>query len=187
MDEFGKFGTPTMYLGAYHPLGRKFNFGIEVLKLKQLDGVMIVGSDDLISPYVFRELEKQEPYYMEIGGCHFFESQTGRMRFIHNFNCGAGKYFSRAFLDICEWQPYENDALANVDKGPRRFLKSGERTIWQSSKTEPFCIDIKTAKENMWDFEWVEKDDMGIELTGAEIGKCFKDMNNERPVWWRGL
>ena len=169
-------------------LGKKFNTGISWSKLiADFDGVMIVGSDDLISPYIFNELAKQEPHYMEIGGCHFFESQTGRMRFIHAFNCGAGKYFSKEFLDRCYWQPYDDTANINVDRGPRKFLGSGERLIWQSSKHIPFCIDVKTKSENMWDFGWVEKAEQGVELTAAEIGKCFKDMNNERPEWWRGL
>jgi hypothetical protein len=187
-EEMDEFSAPVI-ANEDATLGEKFNFGIWSAPIQEegLDGVMIVGSDDLISPYIFRELATQKPHYMEIGGCHFFESATGRMRFIQQFNCGAGKYFSREFLDRCDWKPYEKDATRNVDSGPRKFLREGEVTVWQSSWYTPFCIDVKTHSENMWDFEWVEKAEGSVELTANDIGICFASMNKEKPEWWRGL
>lgn len=180
------FSTP--YVCSNLALGTKFNLGIWSCNTyhEGVDGVMIVGSDDLIHPGVFRLIRDYRPLYQEIRGCHFFESQTGRMAFVERFNCGAGKYFSREFLDRCDWKPYDGELNKNVDSSPRAYLKSGERGLYLSSTTHPGCIDIKTANENMWDFEWVEAQGP-VDLTAQQTARCFKEMNGERPDWWRGL
>lgn len=186
-DEASEFMANAI-AGENLALGAKFNFGIWSCGLLEegIRGVMIVGSDDLIHPEMFERIRDEKPLYLEIGGCHFFESQTGCMLYIEKFNCGAGKYFSHEFLDRCDWKPYDDELNKNVDTSPRGYLKSGERQLFLTTKTKPLCIDIKTANENMWDFAWVEAQG-GVELTAPETAHCFKEMNNERPEWWMGL
>jgi hypothetical protein len=179
--------APHLY-APNEPLGLKFNIGIDVANTMQFPcGVMIVGSDDLIAPAVFEAIREKDPLYQEIGGCHFFESATGRMIFAPHFNCGAGKYFSDDFLARCDGRPYVESENLNVDGGPRRFLSAGERLIMQSSADKPLCIDIKTAEENMWNFAWVDNIGGSKEITGSRITDAFRQMNGERPLWWRGL
>lgn len=174
--------SPPKVFSLNEPLGHKFNEGIDDCCQLDVDGVMIVGSDDLISPAVFIEIRDNLPEYQEIRGVHFFNSETGEMVFERGFMCGAGKYFSRSFLDACDCRPYDEEAERNVDKGPDAWL-DGERSVIRAGLRSPLCIDIKTA-ENMWGWDTV-KGYFGLEECDAE--DIFAEMNEETPDRWSGL
>jgi hypothetical protein len=149
-----------------------------------IEGVMIIGSDDLVAPWVFESLAKKRPQYQEVRGVHFYNSQTGEMVFDRQFKCGAGKYFSVDFLDACDWEPYDELKDKNVDDGPSRFLAGVKHERMQASKFVPACIDIKTD-DNMWGWRWVKG------LPGAEgvesPDRVFEMMDDEMIERWSGL
>lgn len=167
------------------PLGAKFNSGIQAC-VGNYDGVMILGSDDLIAPAVFESIATWNPYYQEIKGVHFFDSTSGEMVFARKSHCGAGKYFSKAFLDGCDWQPYDNDAVNNVDNGPNRFLRGVQHDKLVALIDKPLCIDVKTS-ENMTLWEDVSKYNATHQLTAVETAVCFDRMNGEWPQRFMGL
>lgn len=176
--------NPPKAFSLNEPLAAKFNKGIDACRMLDIDGVMIVGSDDLIAPWVFEGVAKKRPFYQEVRGVHFFNSKTGQLVFDHQFKCGAGKYFSKDFLDKSNWNPYDEWKDKNVDSGPERYLASGRTEIKQASMYKPACIDIKTD-ENMWDWEWVKRLP-GIE--GVESpGEVFAHMDDELVERWSGL
>lgn len=162
-------------------LGMKFNAGIKINRSlrPERDGVMIVGSDDLIAPSVFERIRDKRPRYQEIRGVHFYNSETGEMTFAWKSHCGAGKYFSHEFLNDCEWRPYDDLAVKNVDNGPDRFDK-GSDYIMQAKANEPLCIDIKTA-ENMTAWSIVS----GYRSEPVDKHACFKAMDGEWEARWR--
>lgn len=163
-------------------LGFKFNQGIKLnrsLNRPVRDGVMIVGSDDLIAPAVFERIRDERPYYQEIRGAHFYNAETGEMVFAWKSHCGAGKYFSRAFLDTCDWRPYDDEANKNVDNGPSRFLPNGG-DVMQASANRPLCIDIKCFGENMTAWSIVS----GYMSEPVDKAECFKAMDDEWEARW---
>jgi len=176
--------SPPKVFSLNEPLSAKFNKGIDACRMLDIEGVMIVGSDDLIAPWVFEGVAKKRPFYQEVRGVHFFNSQTEQLVFDHQFKCGAGKYFSKDFLDKSNWNPYDEWKDKNVDSGPERYLASGRTEIKQASMYKPACIDIKTD-ENMWDWEWVKRLP-GIE--GVESpSEVFAHMDDEMVERWSGL
>lgn len=155
------------------PLGEKFNQGIAYASLFEPDGVMIVGSDDLVAPRVFENIVQKKPRYQEIKGVHFFNSKTLEMVFARKSHCGAGKYFSKDFLVECDYAPYDDKAERNVDNGPSRWV-TGAREVVESELYSPCCIDIKTAT-NMTPWEVVERynatENANADTVFAKIGE----------------
>lgn len=176
--------SPPKAFALNEPLGHKFNEGIRDCQMYDIDGVMIVGSDDLVSPAVFRNLAEKDPMYQEIRGVHFFNSQSGEMVFERTFVSGAGKYFSREVLDTCQWSPYDEEGDRNLDSGPNRFLGGIPQERVYASLNTPMVIDIKTVT-NMWDWNKVLEYEL-IEAVPVPI-ECFLCMNGETTERWTNL
>lgn len=163
------------------PLGAKFNCGIAYYKgMEVIDGVMIVGSDDLVAPEVFERIRDDQPDYQEIRGVHFYNAATKNMILAWRSHCGAGKYFSKAFLDDCDWNPYEAELDHNVDRGPNRFIKKHhKRGVVQAAHDHALCIDIKNFGANMTPWEIVER----YPLTDLNKAAAFQSVG-EKEEWW---
>lgn len=54
--------TPPKMFSLNEPLAAKFNKGIDACRMLDIEGVMIVGSDDLIAPWVFEGVAKKDPF-----------------------------------------------------------------------------------------------------------------------------
>lgn len=168
-------------------LGEKFNFCLTQAILDPfLDGVLLVGSDNLILPEYIERIAEDKPDYREIHGCHFFNSKTGKMVFTRRYYCGAGKYFSHKFLKACDYSPYDPKAEKDVDGEPKKKLyKHGFKPSQEESLMyKPLCVDIKTD-ENMTSWERIEQDVRAETVDVPEF--VFDQMNGERTEWWRGL
>ena len=131
-------------------MSAKFNNTIEMALPS--DGVMVVGSDNLIHRDYFDYLAEKRPDFVDLGWCYYYEQATGKMLWHYQAVLGAGKYMSRTILERASWRPYEENQNRNVDGGPKKYVYEGEGVYLQ----EPWAIDIKTPDENMWDFSVIE-------------------------------
>lgn len=162
------------------PIGKKFNDGINIGTVYPFDGVMIVGSDDLIAPSVFQQIARDLPIYQELRGVHFYDSHSGEMVWDPHFLCGSGKYFSAEFLDRCDWRPYDDEADKNVDKGPNRFIGPGERLALHASEDAPVALSIEVS-DNMT--PWEQKTLNAHPVHDKEA--VFTAMDDEWESRWR--
>jgi len=163
------------------PLGKKFNEGFLQIKKDNPDiiGAMIVGSDDLIHEQYFRHIRQTKPLYSELARCLYYNGETGDMRCTPGMEVGAGKYFSRAFLDRCDYKPYVDELDRNVDRGPKRFLAPQFERL---SIDIPWIIDIK-GPESMWGWDHAVGQRRTYEVDAYQAFKEF----GLNELMWKGL
>jgi len=128
------------------PLGSKFNDCIELgwKSCGKDDGVVICGSDTLLSPVALRYLEKSPAPLTELVGCHFYFPKDDRMLFYTEFLCGPGKKMSGELLRRCGGRPYREEAEKNLDKWPKVWLTSpAEGVRIRTGIDVPLCVEIR--------------------------------------------
>lgn len=163
------------------PLGKKFNAGFLWLKNANYDiqGAMIVGSDDIVHEKYFQAIRLTKPLYCHLERCLWYNGATGDMWCTPGMQVGAGKYFSNKFLARCDYEPYDATLDRNVDNGPKRFLAP---QFERQGVDIPWIIDIK-GPESMWSWEYSIGQRRSYEVDSTE---AFKDFGlNEKQ--WRGL
>jgi hypothetical protein len=158
------------------PLSAKFNNTIE--GARDHDGVMVVGSDNIIHDDYFEWIAANKPVFSELGSCYYFEQATGEMLLHWRAVLGAGKYMSREMLQRCSYRPYAEDLDRNVDGGPKRFVRQGE---CHHLTTVNWAIDVKTPEENMWDFDYIRTKYRNTE--NAEAKGVFNAFNLDVNDW----
>ena len=146
------------------PLSKKFNDIIES-SFWGAEGVMIVGSDNLIHPEYFRWIAEKRPVFSELGRCFYVDQATGDTLLHWQAVLGAGKYMSKRILMRCDYRPYEENLNRNVDGGPKRFVAENE---CHHLTTQNWAIDIKTPEENMWSFDHIREKYKNTEYAKAE-------------------
>ena len=163
------------------PLGKKFNDSIEWLKGKDynIQGAMIVGSDDIIHEKYFAAIRISKPLYCELERCFWYNGETGDMWCTPGMEVGAGKYFSNRFLQRCSYRPYVDELDRNVDRGPKRFLAPQYE---RQGVDIPWIIDIK-GPESMHSWEKSIGQRRSYQVDAVESFKEFGLAEKD----WRGL
>lgn len=181
-DREGAWGTDLSGVCVWDesaPVGERFNEGFHAFRDVHVDGVMIVGSDDLVAPAVFQQIVKDRPAYQEVTGLHFYNTETRLMLWDPKFLVGSGKYFSRKVLDRCGWRPYDPNSEKNVDKDPRKHLKPGERVALHAGVHDPLVLSIEVA-DNMT--PWEVKTRNAYVVPNKHM--VFEAMNDEDEYRW---
>lgn len=111
-----------------NPLGRKFNEGLRVFRGTDVDYVMVMGSDDIISNNL---IEAYMPYMEKrkdiigILDIYFYDMIKKEMHYLPGYGLrkqdkhrkgeplGLARCLSRDLIDKCHWQLWQN----SVDKG----------------------------------------------------------------------
>lgn len=142
------------------PLGAKWNRGLQAFEDTDVDGVMVIGSDDLISPAYFEQVRDANAEVFSFRGCTMYV-QEPRVRLAHSkkFHTGAGRYLSAKLLKRIKYKGWpggraykldgalDNLVESNTRLGARKWAHNGEGGAWM--------VDVKTA-ENMWSFAAME-------------------------------
>lgn len=142
---------------ANKPLGKKQNKS--VLKAKQLDVdyVICVGSDDLITDKLYEyylERFKEGFDYIAPLDCYFIDYNTNKGLYWGGYRdsrkgvaCGAGRCLSKYALNKLGWQPWYDELYSNMlDTGFDEKLKRIPHTrhMFFLKGTKNFLIDIKS-------------------------------------------
>lgn len=158
------------YIENRNVLGEKFNACTTAAWQWGADYVIILGSDDLISPKlaeVYLETMKQGPTYFGLRGCYMIEPATRRALYLSGHAnprrfgeaIGAGRTLSRRALDKVNGRPWPD----NISKGAdlhmtlnlrRRGIKGPDLAIEKAEGT--FLVDVKGGG-NLWSFSGVAK------------------------------
>lgn len=115
------------------PLGAKWNAALRSLKTKNIDGICIFGSDDLVNKAYFDSLLahlRQGFDLLGMDGIYFFDQLTGRMFDWGGYfppqdrdTCGAGRFIHRRYIEKLQWQLWPKDIDKWLDRAMQDRLK----------------------------------------------------------------
>lgn len=145
------------------PLSGKWNAGMAHMQAMDVDAVMIVGSDDLVSTgYITDALSmlggRRPAGIVLFDTVHFYEVTTGACYRACPQRLGAGRVLSAELLRRLDWQPWPADMNRRLDGGmdsrlrPALAMRPRLRTATLRATPGRIIIDLKTP-ENMWSFE----------------------------------
>lgn len=143
---------------ANNPLGRKLNTGLELLQSRDIDAVMILGSDDLVTHnYINLCQRKMLAGYdlVRLQACYYLSE--GQVYFSPHALPGAGVCLSRGLLDRLEWRLWD-EVNHHLDASMfRRITREASRESVRGYKvrksaSSALVLDIKTHT-GLWKLE----------------------------------
>ena len=148
---------------ANKPLGRKQNQSAIRSKDFDVDYIICLGSDDLITESLYeRYLEYFSKGFDFIAplDCYFIDSVSKRSLYWAGYRgawlgmtCGAGRALSKKLLKKLGWQPWFDDQYSDVlDTGMDKKLETIQHTRFTFYLGKDYLIDIKSPV-NMTTFE----------------------------------
>ena len=171
------------------PLSDKWQCGLNAVN-RDVDAVIIVGSDDLITPgYIeaCKYLLKRGAEYIYMDGAYFYNAETGKMIWGNAERLGLGRCISRSLLDRMNWKLWP-DGLENGLDGAmwERVQQTTEPKIVQlkDCKKEGLVgMDIKTGS-NLWSFDHIKENLIHHEVdAGKVLRKYFPGVADELLNW----
>ena len=167
------------------------------LKAKEMnpDGVVILGSDDFVNENVidkyFELIEEGFDGVFGFGDLYFYDTKTQKM--IHHDSgeksFGAGRFYSRNALDVCDFMPWTGKHKKGCDINSKKHLESLGIKFEKQKLYEfgGFLVDVKhnvniTSKAIM---------DMGEEVDSSFLSKngirIKTGLNKLSKMWEEGL
>lgn len=102
------------------PLGKKWNYGLEICKSYSFDYLVITGSDDIFSPDLWKFYESLDVHYA--GFTDLYLHDKGRIKYFQGYSRnragepqGAGRALHRNVLDSLNWQLWDDDLNIGLD------------------------------------------------------------------------
>lgn len=114
------------------PFGAKLNAGMRAIRELDVDGVICVGSDDLVSETLLRNFGDAARTGYTVGLLDTFVADLETKTAIHwkgyenhrkGETVGAGRCFTRIALSFMHWSPWDHNANKNMDYGMTQRLK----------------------------------------------------------------
>jgi len=171
-----------------NPVSDKFNKAISHLN-GRVDAVVIIGSDDFLSPTYFTEAVKAVRHgagSLCLEHCHYI-APDGECYFIPRSHPGAGTFITAPVLDRMGWEPYPSGINDSMD-GPmhNRIHTVGYPCAMQRIRhDDAIVVDVKSGV-NIWDIErMIQLVGRGGKIAPAVIDKHFPDLRenlNKMPV-----
>ncbi len=151
-------GWITVY-SENNPVSNKWQAGLENVRQFDFDALMIVGSDDVITPAYLdacRYLIERGADYIYLPGAYFYDGQ--RMFWGQAERLGMGRCLSRKLLRRLGWRLWDDGLDSGLDGSMTRRIDRmkgvGTIQIEDPIKHGYVGMDIKTG-ENIWSFDQV--------------------------------
>ncbi len=160
------------------PVGKKWNYALAYLKKLKFDVVMILGSDDLITPqFVLKGLSVLQEGYDITGvkDMYVLNSEDGEMVFWEGYaaarkgvSIGAGRMLTRELVEKANYKLWDDGLNCSLDGSTMRILSTiegvREDNFECSERDKVLVIDVKSPV-NIWKYDvWngipVESEDM---------------------------
>jgi hypothetical protein len=149
------------------PLSEKANKPVLIAKEHNVDYVLAVGSDDVISPGLMAAYDKRMKKamdYIAVLDFYFYDLKSGRASYWGGYledyrkgcACGAGRLMSKKLMDAWGWQPWEVKHSRVLDNSIQEKLKITSHTsdVFSIKEQGLYALDIKSAT-NMTPFaQW---------------------------------
>ena len=183
--DWGYIGYPNNNLSGKWNHGMMHIRSFHEFQNNSLAGVMIVGSDDLVTPqYVdaVKYLLARGVDYISLPTLYFYNLDTGRMHYCLAERLGLGRVLSRRLLDMLDWEPWPNDLNSGLDGAmwdrisKLKDVKAVKLSIKTCTKLGIAALDIKGGGNNIWSYQ-----DSVSNLIGSEIKKPAEVLNKHFP------
>ena len=133
----------------------KFNAAIAHCEHLDVDGVLVLGSDDWVSTELMAKLIEAFEEGNDFVGCsglYTYELSSGRARYVPTECTGAGRVLSRALLERMDWTPYQPGLMSGIDMTMIDRMRPINPLGKLVEVDEECCLlDVKT--ENIHGFE----------------------------------
>lgn len=159
------------------PLGRKWNNMIMLTRDRQWEYLMILGSDDLMRPYIWLYIRAAIAEGLKAFG---FNTAVMYDRLTHrakkwNYNVatfGAGRCVHRSIVEGCEWEMWDNTKGRGMDNNQEdNIYRKTKEAVHIVPTYRPLILDIKDG-DNLNAFDDIE----GGELDAYKVREDFPDL-----------
>lgn len=147
------------------PLGKKWNRGLLAFKDSDVDGIVILGSDDLITTPVLEYYAEHNPAFATLAELFVLDSASMKAIRIYRGRIGAGRYVRRDVLEAANWKLWDDGANKSLDRSVERTLKMRPEVVKPMGKR--YVLDIKSAT-NIWPYAYLA-DNTRCEAISATI------------------
>ena len=137
------------------PLSDKWNAALQAVKRRKLDAVLVVGSDDFMTPALIdllaRDLEAGQPWSVPTV-CDFYDQTTDAYAVCQVKELGAGRLFSIDLikrLDYFLWTPGRHRATDSAMDGRLHSFGERGRALTVPQPPEARILDVKTDVNRM--------------------------------------
>lgn len=134
------------------PRGRKGNAGMEVMRLLDVDAVMLVGSDDLVSrtylEVVIELISKKNVSTTFAKDLYVYVPPSDEVMYLHSVSPGAGRVLRRDALDALNWKPWQSDIDIQLDASVISRIKQADinrNTLRNMAERDFAVLDVKLA------------------------------------------
>lgn len=194
-DDHFEFTDFETFAYPNDPLSDKWGFGISKFRdLGTVDAVMIVGSDDLVTPKYIESVKyllERGADYIFLPALYFYDLQSGRMHYCLAERLGLGRVLSRRLLDMLEWKPWPDGLNRGLDGAmwekiqQLKDVKIVKLDMKACSKLGIAAMDIKGAGNNLWDYEEATSSLFGQQVKEPEkvLRKHFPSVADELLNW----
>ncbi len=139
-----------------NPVSRKHNATLEVAEHLEVDGVVLMGSDDFVNDEFWDFIYKQSPQEKCLVGfrdLYFYSTETKELGYYEGWgnnaqSIGAGRFFSRYVLDLMNWKLWsdDKDKALDTDSGKRLQKKGVGNKNYKMSDVDAFILDVKHTR-----------------------------------------
>lgn len=165
---------------ANSPLTEKWNAGVASLRDDDIDALVIVGSDDLLTrAYLERacDMISDGRDYVSATGLYFFEAHKRQALYTSDptIRIGAGRVVSREALERLDYKLWPLRLDRAVDNSQHlHFAKHGFDLSYldTSRDSDAALVDIKT-RANIWSFEQMKASVTSTSVDSDEIFQRF--------------
>lgn len=161
--DYGPIGWGQVH-HSNEPLGAKWNAGMKLMREREVDAVLIMGSDDIINDAALEFYRDSTPDFGSLGQMYVYDSASGACVNLYRGCMGAGRFIMAPMLDKCDWAPWDPNKNRSIDKCVDASLGMSP-IIAQSSLAK--VMDIKTSV-NMWSYEYISQRTRCEDVDGAE-------------------
>lgn len=147
------------------PLATKVNAPMLIAKDAKVDYVLCMGSDDIITPELFKVYEeymRQGYDFIGVLDWYFYDTVSRKAAYWGGYRderrkghtCGAGRLLSVRILNLWNWQPWEIKDSKVLDNSMQNKLKTTPHSIATFTLKEKnvLALDIKSST-NMTPFQ----------------------------------
>lgn len=162
-----------------HPLGAKWNAGMNALRDKNVDAVVTVGSDDLVDErmfYLYAAQLERGVKFMGAQDIHLVELPSRRMVQWFGYRgstgpetIGPGRCIAAEWLERLDWQLWDDEQEDLLDGSAHRRLEplfEEQDAEWVTYSGDTNCltvVSVKTGSE-LWSFEACLRDGEHAEI-----------------------
>lgn len=163
------------------PLSDKWNAAAEALRDRNVDAMMIFGSDDFLNAAFIGsavDAVRSGADYVMPKSLYFYDAPTREAIYCHGVGrVGGGRTLSRRILRACLYEPWERGYMKNIDGCmDRRLVELGHKqpdvTLDDIRGAGALLLGVKT-RQNMHAFAKMKAGLQGEVIDGAALLRAY--------------